>query len=103
VRPSLGPRSSSTGRSSAITGPTTWLGDLSPEEEHQTIAYTLSRLAEMTGKRPVGWLGSGLAQTWNTLDFLAEEGCLYVADSARRVGRARTLRSGAAMRVREPG
>jgi allantoinase len=53
---------------------------LSPEEEHQTIAHTLSRLAEMTGKKPVGWLGSGLAQTRNMLDFLAEEGCVYVAD-----------------------
>jgi allantoinase len=26
------------------------------------------------------WLGAGLAKTWHTLDFLAEEGCLYVAD-----------------------
>ena len=34
----------------------------------------------MTGKKPVGWLGAGLAETWHTLDFLAEEGCLYVAD-----------------------
>jgi hypothetical protein len=34
----------------------------------------------MTGKKPLGWLGSGLAETWHTLDFLAAEGCLYVAD-----------------------
>src|SRR5207302_1280128 len=29
---------------------------------------------------PGGWLGAGLAETWNTLDHLIEEGCLYVAD-----------------------
>jgi peptidoglycan/xylan/chitin deacetylase (PgdA/CDA1 family) len=57
-----------------------WLDEMSPEEERQTIAHTLSRIAELTGKRPVGWLGSGLAETWHTLDFLAEEGVLYVAD-----------------------
>ena len=57
-----------------------WLDALEPEEERQTIAHTLSRIAEMTGKKPLGWLGSGLAETWHTLDFLAEEGCLYVAD-----------------------
>ena len=57
-----------------------WLDALSPEEERRTIAHTLSRIAEMTGKKPLGWLGSGLAETWHTLDFLTEEGCLYVAD-----------------------
>ena len=57
-----------------------WLDQLSPEEERKTIAHTLSRIAEMTGKKPAGWLGAGLAETWHTLDFLAEEGCLDVAD-----------------------
>jgi allantoinase len=57
-----------------------WLDEMSPEEERQTIAHTLSRIAELTGKRPAGWLGSGLAETWHTLDFLAAEGVLYVAD-----------------------
>jgi peptidoglycan/xylan/chitin deacetylase (PgdA/CDA1 family) len=57
-----------------------WLDALSPEEERGTIRRTLSRIAELTGKKPLGWLGSGLAETWHTLDYLAEEGCLYVAD-----------------------
>jgi peptidoglycan/xylan/chitin deacetylase (PgdA/CDA1 family) len=57
-----------------------WLDALSPVEERETIHRTLSRIAEMTGKKPAGWLGSGLAETWHTLDFLADEGCLYVAD-----------------------
>ena len=33
-----------------------------------------------TGARPKGWLGSGLQETWNTLDLLAAEGCDYVCD-----------------------
>jgi len=57
-----------------------WLDALSPQEERETIHRTLSRIAEMTGRRPLGWLGSGLAETWHTLDYLADEGCLYVAD-----------------------
>jgi len=28
----------------------------------------------------VGWLGSGLQETWDTLDLLAAEGCEYVCD-----------------------
>ena len=32
------------------------------------------------GARPVGWLGSGLQETWDTLDVLAAEGCEYVCD-----------------------
>jgi peptidoglycan/xylan/chitin deacetylase (PgdA/CDA1 family) len=50
-----------------------WLDQLSREEERQTIAGTLSRIAEMTGRKPVGWLGAGLAETWHTLDFLVAD------------------------------
>ena len=57
-----------------------WLDVLDPAAERATIAHTLKRIAEMTGKKPVGWLGAGLAETWHTLDYLVEEGCLYVAD-----------------------
>ena len=57
-----------------------WLSELAPAEERAVIAGTLSRIAEATGKRPSGWLGAGLAQTWHTLDYLAEEGIRYVAD-----------------------
>ena len=44
------------------------------------IRDALERIRQATGKKPVGWLGSGLAETWNTLDLLADEGCLYVSD-----------------------
>lgn len=56
------------------------LTDIPPETERQVIADTLSRIAQTTGSRPRGWLGSGLAETWNTLDYLADEGVEYVCD-----------------------
>lgn len=56
------------------------LNEVTPERERQVIHETLARIAKATGKKPVGWLGSGLAETWNTLDHLIEENCLYVAD-----------------------
>src|SRR6266566_4141155 len=38
-----------------------WLNQMEPEEERQSIARAL-------------------AETWHTLDYLIEEGCLYIAD-----------------------
>ena len=58
----------------------TRLTALEPEQERELIRYCTKRLTEATGKRPVGWLGSGLAETWNTLDYLAEEDYLCVSD-----------------------
>jgi allantoinase len=57
-----------------------WLNQMEPEEEGPSIARTLAKIAALSGRKPVGWLGAGLAETWNTLDYLADEGCLYVAD-----------------------
>jgi peptidoglycan/xylan/chitin deacetylase (PgdA/CDA1 family) len=57
-----------------------WLNQMEPEAERPSIARTLSKIAALSGRKPVGWLGAGLAETWNTLDYLADEGCLYVAD-----------------------
>jgi len=56
------------------------LTELPPEQERAGIRESLERIARATGKRPVGWLGAGLQETWNTLDHLADEGCIYVAD-----------------------
>jgi peptidoglycan/xylan/chitin deacetylase (PgdA/CDA1 family) len=56
------------------------LNAVPPEEEAGIIARTLATIAEATGKRPVGWLGSGLQETWDTLDLLAAQGCEYVGD-----------------------
>ena len=56
------------------------LTEVPPEEEQKYIHDTLARIEAATGQRPAGWLGAGLAETWNTLDYLVEEGCLYVSD-----------------------
>lgn len=50
------------------------------EQERTLIRNSLAKLEQATGRKPTGWLGSGLAETWNTLDILAEEGCSYVSD-----------------------
>src|SRR5258708_5448956 len=46
-----------------------WLDTLGPEAERTVIKTTMARIAAATGKRPVGWLGAGLAETWHTLDY----------------------------------
>jgi allantoinase len=56
------------------------LNEIPAEEERATIKHVLDSIESATGKRPVGWLGSGLQETWNTLDHLVAEGCTYVAD-----------------------
>ena len=50
------------------------------EQERVLIKSSLAKLEQATGRKPTGWLGSALAETWNTLDILAEEGCSYVSD-----------------------
>jgi allantoinase len=56
------------------------LNEVPAAEERAVIRDVLDRIASVAGRRPVGWLSSGLQETWNTLDHLAAEGCLYVAD-----------------------
>jgi hypothetical protein len=40
----------------------------------------MARRSSDAGKRPRGWLGPGLTETWETPDILVEEGYEYVAD-----------------------
>lgn len=49
-------------------------------DERDVIRRTLERIAEFTGTRPRGWMGPGLAETFETPDILAEEGVEYVCD-----------------------
>jgi allantoinase len=56
------------------------LNEVPPEDERRLIRATLDTIEKATGVRPRGWLSSGLQETWETADILAEEGCLYVAD-----------------------
>ena len=51
-----------------------------PEDDQQMIKNVLSRIERSTGIKPRGWLGSGLQETWDTLDYLTEEGLDYVCD-----------------------
>ena len=56
------------------------LAGLDPEAERNTIRSILKTIEQATGRRPRGWLGSGLHETYNTLDILAEEGVIYCGD-----------------------
>jgi allantoinase len=56
------------------------LARLDPEKEKETIQHVLKTIEQATGRRPRGWLGSGLIETNNTLDILAEEGVTYCGD-----------------------
>ena len=56
------------------------LAGLAPEKEKEVIQHVLKTIEQSTGKRPRGWLGTGLVQTYNTLDILAEEGVTYCSD-----------------------
>jgi allantoinase len=56
------------------------LNAAAPGEEPRVIKDSLATIERGVGARPRGWLGSGLQETWNTLDLLAAEGCDYVCD-----------------------
>jgi peptidoglycan/xylan/chitin deacetylase (PgdA/CDA1 family) len=56
------------------------LTELDEAAERDTIARSARMIAEATGRRPIGWLGAGLAETWHTLDLLLDEDFRYVAD-----------------------
>ena len=50
------------------------------DDERGVIRRTVELIRETTGKAPRGWMGPGLAETFNTPDYLAEEGIEYVCD-----------------------
>jgi allantoinase len=50
------------------------------ENEREDIRKTADVIERATGKRPRGWLGPGLTETWETPDLLKQEGYDYVAD-----------------------
>ncbi len=49
-------------------------------DERADIRATADAIQAFTGKRPRGWLGPGLTETWETPDLLVEEGFEYVCD-----------------------
>ncbi len=52
----------------------------SDEEGERVVRNTLARIEKQTGTKPRGWLGAGRQETWNTLDVLVDEGCIYTVD-----------------------
>jgi allantoinase len=56
------------------------LNEAGAGEEAGIIQRALATIEKATGTRPKGWLGSGLQETWNTVDLLAAAGCDYVSD-----------------------
>src|SRR6266545_5749604 len=54
--------------------------NLSPEEERAALADVVDAIEKATGRRPRGWLGPGLSETFNTPTLLAELGLSYLLD-----------------------
>ncbi len=50
------------------------------EDEREDIRRTTESIAAFTGRRPRGWLGPGLTETWQTPELLVESGYEYVCD-----------------------
>ena len=50
------------------------------DDQRATIRKTIDTIAEFTGKKPRGWMGPGLTETFETPDLLVAEGIEYVAD-----------------------
>jgi peptidoglycan/xylan/chitin deacetylase (PgdA/CDA1 family) len=56
------------------------LNDYPPEDEQRIIREVTETITLSTGKKPKGWLGPGLIETFDTPDLLAAEGYEYVCD-----------------------
>jgi allantoinase len=50
------------------------------ENQRDMINRSMEILERFTGKRPLGWLGPGLTQTYETPELLAEAGVKYIGD-----------------------
>ncbi len=61
------------------------LTEIPPKTERAVVLATLDRIEAAVGRRPRGWLGAGIQESWNTLDYLAAGGCSHVADSKAAV------------------
>jgi allantoinase len=50
------------------------------EDQRAAIRETMDTIRAFTGRPPRGWESPGLAETFDTIDYLAEAGIEYVAD-----------------------
>ncbi len=56
------------------------LNEVPAGEDANIVRRTVETIRNHTGSAPKGWLGSGLQETWDTLDHLVDNGLTYVAD-----------------------
>jgi allantoinase len=61
---------------------TSILTSMTVNQQREFIARNLNIIEESTGKRPKGWLGMALSESFDTPDLLAEAGIEYVSDYA---------------------
>ena len=52
------------------------------ENQREVIHRSIDIIRNFSGHRPRGWFGPGLTQTYDTIDYLAEEGIEYIGDWA---------------------
>ncbi len=50
------------------------------DDQRAVIMKSMDVIEKFSGKRPRGWFGPGLTQTFDTLDHLAEAGVEYIGD-----------------------
>jgi len=50
------------------------------DDQRATIFKAMDVIEKFSGKRPRGWFGPGLTQTFDTLDLLSEAGVQYIGD-----------------------
>lgn len=50
------------------------------EDQRGSIFRTMEVIEKFSGKRPRGWFGPGLTQTFDTVDYLSEAGLEYFGD-----------------------
>jgi peptidoglycan/xylan/chitin deacetylase (PgdA/CDA1 family) len=50
------------------------------EDQRAEINKAIDAIGKFWGRRPRGWFGPGLTQTFDTLDYLSEAGIEYIGD-----------------------
>jgi hypothetical protein len=50
------------------------------DDQRAVIMKSMDIIEKFSGKRPRGWFGPGLTQTFDTLDYLSEAGIEYIGD-----------------------
>jgi len=50
------------------------------DDQRAVIKKSIEVIEKFSGKRPRGWFGPGLTQTFDTLDYLSEAGIEYIGD-----------------------